>query len=313
MRASTQSVTVRAPAKINIRLGVGPQRPDGFHDLSTVFHALRLSDDVIAERDDKGRVSVDVVAAEGSDVDVAAVPTDETNLAHQAAQALRRYAGVECGVRLTIVKRIPVAGGLAGGSADAAAALVACDAVWETGCGRAELATLGARLGSDVPFSLHGGTVLGSGRGEHLCPVMAPATLHWVLAVADGGLSTPEVYRELDRMRAGGAVAAPSVPAGLLTALRQGDLPEIAAHLGNDLQAAACGLRPGLLDVLDAGEGLGALGGIVSGSGPTVVFLAADADSAHDIADGLAAGGICRAAVPTSGSAAGARVVESVS
>ena len=302
-------MTARAPAKINLRLGVGPRRPDGYHHLATVFHALRLSDDVVAEPDDPGRVSVDVVAGQGSSVDVAAVPTDETNLALQAAQALRRYAGVECGVRLTIVKRIPVAGGLAGGSADAAAALVACDAVWETGCGRAELATLGARLGSDVPFALHGGTVLGSGRGEHLCPVMAPTPLHWVLAVADGGLSTPQVYGELDRMRTGATVGTPAVPDELLTALRQGDVEAVAAHLDNDLQAAACRLRPALLDVLDAGRRLGALGGVVSGSGPTVVFLTTDAEAAHRLAAGLAATGTCRAAVPTRGSAAGARLV----
>lgn len=309
MRASTHSVTARAPAKINIHLGVGPLRPDGFHDLATVFHALRLSDDVIAARGESGQVTVDVVAGDGAHVDVDAVPIDETNLAHQAAQALRRYAGVECGVHLTIVKRIPVAGGLAGGSADAAAALVACDAVWETGCGRAELATIAARLGSDVPFALHGGTALGSGRGEHLCPVMSPGPLHWVLAVADGGLSTPKVYGELDHLRAGRDVAAPSVPDPLLAALRQTDVAAVAEHLSNDLQDAALMLRPGLRDVLRAGRDLGAAGGIVSGSGPTVVFLASDADSAAELARGLVASGQCVAAIPTTDSSAGARAV----
>lgn len=302
-------MTARAPAKINIHLGVGPRRRDGFHDLATVFHALRLSDDVVAERRDPGPVTIDVVAGEGSAVDIGTVPLDGSNLAVRAAESLRRYAGVECGVHLTIVKRIPVAGGLAGGSADAAAALVACDAVWQTGCGKAELATLAARLGSDVPFSLHGGTVLGSGRGEHLCPVMAPGPLHWVLAVADGGLSTPAVYGELDRMRAGHDVSPPSVPDTLLAALRQVDVEAVAAHLSNDLEPAACRLRPSLHDVLDAGRDLGASGGIVSGSGPTVVFLAGDAESAHVLAEGLQASGHCLAAVVTSGSAPGARVI----
>lgn len=302
-------MTARAPAKINIHLGVGPRRRDGFHDLATVFHALRLSDDVVAERRDPGPVTIDVVAGEGSAVDIGTVPLDGSNLAVRAAESLRRYAGVECGVHLTIVKRIPVAGGLAGGSADAAAALVACDAVWQTGCGKAELATLAARLGSDVPFSLHGGTVLGSGRGEHLCPVMAPGPLHWVLAVADGGLSTPAVYGELDRMRAGHDVSPPSVPDALLAALRQVDVEAVAAHLSNDLEPAACRLRPSLHDVLDAGRDLGASGGIVSGSGPTVVFLAGDAESAHVLAEGLQASGHCLAAVVTSGSAPGARVI----
>lgn len=309
MRASAQSVTARAPAKINIHLGVGPPRRDGFHDLATVFHALRLADDVVAERTDLGTVTVEVQAADDSHIDIDAVPVDASNLAARAAEALRRYAGVECGVHLRIVKRIPVAGGLAGGSADAAAALVACDAVWQTGCGKAELATLGARLGSDVPFSLHGGTMLGSGRGDQLCPVMAPGPLHWVLAVADGGLSTPTVYAELDRIRSGTEVAAPSVPDTLLSALRQCDVGAVSEHLSNDLQAAALRLRPGLGDVLDAGRDLGAAGGIVSGSGPTIVFLAADADSASDLAHGLTAGGHCVAAVPTRGSSAGTRIV----
>ncbi len=308
--ASAQpAVTARAPAKINIYLGVGPRRRDGFHDLATVFHALHLGDEVVAERDDAGRVTIDVVAADGATVDVAAVPRDESNLAARAARALGRYAGVECGVRLTIVKRIPVAGGLAGGSADAAAALVACDAVWETGCGRAELATLGARLGSDVPFALHGGTALGSGRGDQLAPVMAPARLSWVVAVADGGLSTPAVYAELDRMRADASVGPPAVPDALLTALRHSDVTAVAEHLDNDLQAAALQLRPQLREVLDEGRGLGAVGGVVSGSGPTVVFLAADDDAAHNLAADLVEGGTCVDAVATGGAAAGARVV----
>lgn len=309
VRACPQSVTARAPAKINVYLGVGPLRPDGFHDLATVFHALQLSDDVVAERDDPGRVSVEVVAESGSGVDVDAVPCDESNLAHRAAEELRRYAGVECGVRLRIVKRIPVAGGLAGGSADAAAALVACDAAWETGCGRAELARLGARLGSDVPFALHGGTALGSGRGERLAPVMSPSRLHWVLAVADGGLSTPQVYARLDHMRAGTAGAPPSVPDALLSALRRADVEGVAEHLGNDLQAPACELRPSLRQVLDTGRDLGALGGIVSGSGPTVAFLATDEDAAHQLAADLAESGLCLAALPTSGAASGTRLV----
>jgi 4-diphosphocytidyl-2-C-methyl-D-erythritol kinase len=309
VRASTQTVTARAPAKVNIFLGVGPVRRDGFHTLATVFHALRLADDVVAERDERGRVTVEVVAGDGAAVDVAGVPRDETNLAARAANALRRYAGVDCGVRLTIVKRIPVAGGLAGGSADAAASLVACDAVWDTGCGRSELATLGARLGSDVPFALHGGTALGSGRGERLVPVLAPGELHWVLAVADAGMSTPAVYGELDRMRTGSHVATPVLPEGLLAALRRNDVEQIAHHLANDLQAAACSLRPALHDVLEAGRAGGAVGGIVSGSGPTVMFLAHDAPAARRLADDLVASGTCVAAVPTQGAAAGARLV----
>lgn len=301
-------MTARAPAKINIYLGVGGPRRDGFHDVATVFHALELSDDVVAERDEAGVFTIAVDSESSSVVDADDVPCDESNLAMRAARALARYAGVECGVRLTIRKRIPVAGGLAGGSADAAASLLACDAVWDTGCGRAELLTLSERLGSDVPFALHGGTALGSGRGERLAPVLAPARLHWVLAVADGGLSTPAVYAELDTIR-GTAVPPPAVPRALLTALRHADVDAVGAHLGNDLQAAACRLRPSLSDVLATGREAGALGGVVSGSGPTVVFLVADAEAAQTLADDLVGAGVCSAAVPTSGAAGGARLV----
>jgi 4-diphosphocytidyl-2-C-methyl-D-erythritol kinase len=297
-------MTVRAPAKINLFLGVGGRRPDGYHDLATVFHALDLGDDVVAEAAEPGVVSVQLTGQHTT-----GVPTDEANLAARAARALARYTGVDAGVRLTIVKRIPVAGGLAGGSADAAAALVACDALWETGCGRGELATLAARLGSDVPFALHGGTALGSGRGERLVPVMATGRLHWVLAVADGGLSTPSVYAELDALRGSRPVPVPQVPTELLTALRTSDAPALGASLDNDLQAAACRLRPALSRTLAAGRDLGALGALVSGSGPTVVFLATDRDAARTLAADLVDAAVCVAAMPASGPAPGARVV----
>jgi 4-diphosphocytidyl-2-C-methyl-D-erythritol kinase len=298
-------VTARAPAKVNLYLGVSAPRRDGYHDLATVFHALDLGDEVRARRADHGQVTVSVTGhhADG-------VPVDETNLAVGAAHALARYAGVDGGVHLTLVKNIPVAGGLAGGSADAAAALVACDALWDTGCGRAELTTLAARLGSDVPFALHGGTVLGSGRGERLAPVIATGRLHWVVAVAAEGLSTPAVYAELDALRGrDAAVPPPQVPPGLLTALRSADSRGVAAHLANDLQQAALRLRPALARTLAAGRDLGALGGLVSGSGPTVVFLAVDEDAAATLADDLLDAGVCVDALVTSGPAHGARVL----
>lgn len=295
-------VTVRAHAKVNLYLGVGPRRADGYHDVATVFHALDLADEVTAVPADPGTVTVTLRGER-----TAGVPADSSNLAAQAADVLARYAGVDAGVHLTVHKRIPVAGGLAGGSADAAAALVACDALWDTGCGRAELARLASRLGSDVPFALHGGTALGSGRGERLAPVLTSGRLHWVLAVADGGLSTPTVYSELDRVRPDGAP--PEVPAVLITALRTGDPLALAAHLSNDLQAPALRLRPALARTLAAGRDLGALAGLVSGSGPTVVFLLPDGPSADRLARDLEASGSCAAALPTSGPAPGARLV----
>jgi 4-diphosphocytidyl-2-C-methyl-D-erythritol kinase len=297
-------VTARAPAKVNLYLGVGERRADGYHDLATVFHALDLADEVRAEPADHGSVTLSVAGPYAP-----GVPTDSSNLAAAAATALARYAGVVGGVHLTVAKRIPVAGGLAGGSADAAAALVACDALWQTGCGRGELATLAARLGSDVPFALHGGTVLGSGRGECLAPVMATGRLHWVVAVADTGLSTPSVYAELDALRQGAGVPVPRVPAGLLTALRSGDAAAVATHLDNDLQRAALALRPSLGRTVARGRELGALGALVSGSGPTVVLLAADEAAAHSLARDLQDTGVCADTLVTSGPGPGARVV----
>ena len=301
-------VTVRAPAKVNLALAVGPRRPDGYHDLATVFHALSLYEEVVATTAEDV-----VVTVEGPGADL--VPLDEDNLAVRAARALAAYAGVDARVHLHLRKGVPVAGGMAGGSADAAASLVACDALWHTGLGRAELQTLAGRLGSDVPFALHGGTAVATGRGERLTPALVSGTYHWVVAVPDGGLSTPEVYGELDRMRerdrdrAGAEADGPVVPPRLLAALRAGDAEALGSTLANDLQDAACRLRPGLRDTLEAGRDLGALGAVVSGSGPSCVFLARDGDHALDLALGLAAAEVCRDVQRATGPAPGARVV----
>jgi 4-diphosphocytidyl-2-C-methyl-D-erythritol kinase len=236
------------------------------------------------------------------------VPTDGTNLAVRAAAALADYAGVRAGVQLDVRKRIPVAGGLAGGSADAAASLVACDALWDTGLGRGELAMLAARLGSDVPFALAGGTSLGAGRGEQLTAVMVGGAFHWVVAMARDGLATPAVYAELDRLRAGTSVGRPAVGHDVLTALRAGDPEALGATMHNDLQEAACSLQPSLRITLDTGMDFGAIAGVVSGSGPTCVFLARDGEHAEDLAAGLVASEVCADAWVVTGPAPGARV-----
>lgn len=297
------SVTVRVPAKVNLVLSVGPVREDGYHEVATLLHAVSLHDEVIA------RPADDIsVTTEGTQADL--VPDDESNLAVRAARALAEYAGVQSGAHLHVRKDIPVAGGLAGGSADAAGALLACDALWDTGLGRAELAVLAARLGSDVPFALAGGTALGSGRGEQLTPVMVGGLFHWVIAIADGGLSAPSVYAELDRLRAGGrAVRRPEVRHSALTALRAGDAEALGAVLHNDLQEAACHLAPRLRATLDTGMELGALGAMVSGSGPTCVFLVADSESALDLAVGLSAAQVCSDVRRVTGPVPGARIV----
>lgn len=297
----TRSVTVRVPAKVNAQLAVGAARPDGFHDLANVFLAVGLYDEVTVTRAEALRVTC-------SGPDAAQVPLDATNLAARAAIALAERHGIAPDVHIHIAKDIPVAGGMAGGSADGAAALLACDALWSTGSTRQELLAICAELGSDVPFSLVGGAALGVGRGEQLTPVDVGGTFHWVFAVADGGLSTPAVYGEFDRLTAGTQVPGPTASAALLDALRAGDSAALAGALSNDLQAAALSLRPSLADTLAAGTAAGALAALVSGSGPTTAFLVADAESAEKVADALLTSGTCRSARAAVSPAPGATV-----
>ncbi|MDT9685789.1 4-(cytidine 5'-diphospho)-2-C-methyl-D-erythritol kinase [Streptomyces sp. TRM76323] len=294
------SITVRVPAKVNVQLAVGPARPDGFHDLANVFLAVSLYDEVTATPAESLRVT-----CEGPDAD--RVPLDRTNLAARAAELLAARHGITPDVHLHIAKDIPVAGGMAGGSADGAGALLACDALWGTGASRAELLDICAELGSDVPFSLVGGAALGTGRGEHLTELPVGGTFHWVFAVADGGLSTPAVYAEFDRLAPD--VPAPAVSPALLDALRAGDPAALAGALANDLQPAALSLRPSLADTLAAGTAAGALAGIVSGSGPTTAFLVKDAEAAGSVAAALVASGTCRTARTATSPAPGARVL----
>jgi 4-diphosphocytidyl-2-C-methyl-D-erythritol kinase len=297
-----QSVRVRVPAKVNLYLSVGATRPDGYHELTTVFQAVSLYDDVVA-RSGNGvhlRVTGDVAHA---------VPVDESNLAWRAAELLAAHADVEPNVSLELHKSIPVAGGMAGGSADAAATLLACAQLWRTGTSKPELAAMAAELGSDVAFPLTGGTALGTGRGEALTPVLATGEYHWVFAVADYGSSAAAAYRELDRLRASGAAEShAAAPDEVLDALRAGDCGRLADALGNDLQAAVVSLHPDLQDVLDAGADLGALAAIVSGSGPTCAFLCAHADAARELAEALEEAAVCHAAVVATAPAHGARV-----
>ena len=296
-------VKVRVPSKINLHLGVGPLRADGYHELSTVYHAISLFDELTARPGDTLALTME---GEGA----GELALDDSNLIMRAARALSAKARVPAHARLHLRKSIPLAGGLAGGSADAAATLLACDLLWGTGFAREELAEIGAELGSDVPFLLHGGTALGTGHGESVSPILArPTTWHWVLAIADGGLATPDVYRELDRLRdSPWPPTALESPDELMGALRQRNPEVLGAALANDLQPAALSLRPALADVLKAGYDVGAVAGIVSGSGPTCVFLATDGAHAERVAAGLNAAGVCRVAVPARGPMPGARV-----
>lgn len=295
------SVTVRVPAKVNVQLAVGAARPDGFHDLANVFLAVGLYDEITVTPSDELRVTCD-----GPDADQ--VPLDRTNLAARAAEALAERYGRSPDVHIHIAKDIPVAGGMAGGSADGAGALVACDALWGTGASRDELLEICAELGSDVPFSLVGGAALGIGRGERLTPLEVGGTFHWVFAMAGRGLSTPAVFREFDRLGEGTDIPEPVASGELLAALAKGDPDALAAAVSNDLQPAALSLFPELAGTLAAGRAAGALAALVSGSGPTTAFLVRDPESTAAVAQALVSSGTCRTVRTASGPAPGATV-----
>jgi 4-diphosphocytidyl-2-C-methyl-D-erythritol kinase len=296
------SVTVRVPAKVNVQLAVGAARPDGFHDLANIFLAVGLHDEVTVTPADELRVT-----CEGPDADQ--VPLDTTNLAARAALVLAARRGIEANVHIHIAKDIPVAGGMAGGSADGAGALLACNTLWRTGASRAELLSICAELGSDVPFSLVGGAALGTGRGEKLRTLDVGGTFHWVFAMAGRGLSTPAVFREFDRLAEGREIPEPVTSPELLRALAKGDAEALGAAVSNDLQPAALSLFPELADTLAAGRAAGALASLVSGSGPTTAFLAWDAEAAEAVAAALRASGTCRDVRTASGPVPGATVV----
>jgi len=309
-RSAPAAVTVRVPAKVNLQLAVGPPRADGYHPLVTVFHAVSLFDEVTVLPAEKTSLSV-------SGEDAAAVPRDRSNLAWKAASALVQAAGLRgSAVEIRIAKRIPVAAGLAGGSADAAATLLACNELWQTGLSQRDLSELAAGLGSDVPFALMGGTAVGRGRGEQLTPALASGSYHWALAFGHEGLSTAEVYATCDRLRSARAAAAdrpepgePELSHPLMAALRSGDPARVGPLLSNDLQPAALSLQPNLRRTLAAGREHGALGAIVSGSGPTCAFLASNAAHAREIAVALTGADVCRSVARASGPAPGAAIV----
>ncbi len=313
------TVTVRVPAKVNLQLAVGPVRADGYHDVVTVYHAVSLYDEVTVAPAERDSVTV---AGEGAD----SVPADGANLAARAAAALLRAVGPGSrdapGLAIRISKRIPVAAGLAGGSADAAATLVACNELWRTGLSQQDLGELASGIGSDVTFGLLGGTAIGMGRGERITPALTSGAFHWVLAFATGGLSTADVYAACDRLRASrdgqrgkagkpgpAPVAGPALDNALMAALRSGDPAELGPLLSNDLQPAAISLRPELRRALAAGSELGALGTMVSGSGPTCAFLAKDLRHARDLAVALTGAGVCRTVAQVAGPAPGATIM----
>lgn len=282
-------VHAKAPGKINVYLRVGELGPDGYHEVASAYQAVSLSEELRVEHADGFELEVT------GTVDLSTVPLDERNLALRAARLLAEATGYRGGVRIRVDKHVPVAGGMGGGSADAAAALIACDALWGTELHRDALFELAKKLGADVPFALSGGVAVGTGRGDELAPALAKGSFNWVLALSERGLSTPEVYAELDRHRAKHRADfrpvedPPVVDQAVLQALRAGDAAMLAQVMHNDLQVAALHLAPELARVIELGEHNGALAGIVSGSGPTVAFLVEDADAALELQVALSA------------------------
>jgi 4-diphosphocytidyl-2-C-methyl-D-erythritol kinase len=293
---------------VNLQLSVGPLEADGFHEVTTVFQAISIYDDVTVRFAEPGSgitLQVSGPTAQG-------VPTDSSNLAYRAAQLMIDRHDLDSDIAIHIKKEIPVAGGMAGGSADAAAVIVAFDALYELGLSRDGMEKIGAELGSDVPFAITGGIAIGRGRGDQLTPVLARGSYNWVLAMSSQGLSTPAVYGECDRLRTGLDIAGPQVGDSILQALRAGDAITLGRSLANDLQSAACSLRPALRLVLDVGIDYGALGAIVSGSGPTVAFLVQDEERALDLTVALSASGVVAGVIRASGPTHGARVIETL-
>ncbi|MFZ4064035.1 MAG: 4-(cytidine 5'-diphospho)-2-C-methyl-D-erythritol kinase [Candidatus Nanopelagicaceae bacterium] len=305
---STRGVVVRVPAKINLQLAVGPLGSDGFHEVTSIFQAISLFDDVTLKfaPDNSGiKLTLSGPTSNG-------VPVDDENLAVRAAKLMADKFDLSTDLAIHLKKEIPVAGGMAGGSADAAGIIVAMDALFEIGLSRDEMEIIAAQLGSDVPFGISGGIAIGRGRGDQLTPALTRGNYHWVLALSGQGLSTPAVYQECDRLREGLDVASPLVSDPMMQALRAGDATALGLALSNDLQAAACSLRPALRLVLDVGKDYGALGGIVSGSGPTVAFLVEDEEKSMDLTVALSSSGVVAGVVRASGPVHGARVIQSI-
>lgn len=316
-------VTAVAPGKINVSLRVGPLREDGYHEVATLYLAVSLYEEVSAERRDDGAITVSLSERsaftevqtrdpETQEMVAAAIPLDERNLVYQAASKLRARLGITDGVDLTITKNVPVAGGMGGGSADAAAALVACSALWEAGLSKEQLAEIGSELGADVPFAILGGAAVGQGVGDELSPLLTRGELHLVLVPANTGLSTPSVYAKLDEMRAEAGVEAeaPELDPDLVRAVCTADAELVASLMANDLQAPAVASLPSLEDMMDVGMIEGALQGMVSGSGPTLVFLARDAEAAHRLCTSFEERTEVWA-IPVTGPASGARLINS--
>jgi len=298
-------VRVRVPGKINLALRVGRVREDGYHELATIFQAVSLYDDVTALPARDG-ITCEVLGAQAHKIGVG-----EDNLAWRAADLLKQAYDVSEGIHLVIDKRIPVAGGMAGGSADAAGSLLACARFWGLRISVDDLMRLGAQLGADVPFPLMGGCAIGLGKGETLTPMLSRGVYHWVLGFSASQLSTPEVFRRFDELSPSHTIPEiPDIPQDLMVALISGDPARVGERLINDLGAAACSLLPELNTTLRAGREAGCLGAIISGSGPTVAFLTQSEEAAADLGVTLSCLGIAKDIRLVTGPVGGAAFID---
>ena len=297
-----KSVTVQVPAKVNLQLSVGPKEADGYHEVATVFQAISLFDNVKVAAANQFSIAVSGDYTNG-------VPLDQSNLVYKAIELMADKFDTDKNLEISIEKSIPVAGGMAGGSADAAAVLLGIDQLYRLGLSRDELGEIARKLGSDVPFMLHGGTAVGRGHGDEVTPALSRGNYHWVIAVSSTGLATPAVYAECDRLRTGLDIKAPTLNDELLQALLSGDATRVGKSLSNDLQSAACSIRPALRLILDTGQEYGALGGVVSGSGPSVAFLVADEDHSLDLAVALTSSGVVGSVARAEGPVTGAKII----
>jgi 4-diphosphocytidyl-2-C-methyl-D-erythritol kinase len=302
----TPHVTVKVPAKINLQLSVGPLMKNGYHEIATIFQAISLYDEVTVS---KVKPGAELLSISGAGAE--AVPTNQDNLANKAIREIAKYVQQPINARVHINKTIPIAGGMAGGSANAAAVLVAVNNLWRLELDLSQLSKLASNIGSDVAFLLYGQTQMGLGRGEKLTSVLTRGSFHWVIATNEGGLSTPEVYKTCDEMREGNEVELPQVNQELVKALAAGDAAALAKNLTNDLQAAAIALKPQLKHLLQAGEEFGAMAAMVSGSGPTCVFLTTNESTAQNLAVDLSSSGLCKSVFVANGPVAGAKIISS--
>lgn len=297
-----KSVEVQVPAKVNLQLSVGPKEQDGYHEIVTLFQAISIYDTLRISASDKFDLRITGDYTNG-------VPVDKSNLVYKALELMVEKFGIDKNLAIEVDKSIPVAGGMAGGSADAAGTLLGIDGLYGLNLSKDELSEVAKELGSDVPFMLHGGTAVGRGHGDQITPALSRGNYHWVIAVSSTGLSTPAVYAECDRLRTGLDIKSPSLNDELLQALLSGDATRVGKSLSNDLQSAACSIRPALRLILDMGQEYGALGGIVSGSGPSVAFLVADEDHSLDLAVALTSSGVVGSVARAQGPVHGARII----